>query len=390
MSGFLRLQVPMAAVVAGFSIGVSRHILPVVFPSMQSIAGIMNYQLGLLTSAYYFSYMLFALLFGSLSDHLNGRFIIIACCFLISVGCLGMGISNSSISLLAFSILSGIGAGGLYVPMVSLLLKKFISKRGFVASLVLTGEGISGIMIGIIIPLIVSSLGWRHVWWLFGLMATFFGFYLWLTIEDTPPEPNASFGSSLNPTILRKMKSKDLWILGSIYFFHAITRGVFVTFAVAYLFRSGWSLTHASTAFSFIAIGFIPGASLTGVLVDRFNNRSVLMALLFLQIICVSLFLFNLSYAAILFLSFSEGFCIAGIPTIMGILPTHYFTKDTYGRVLGFLTLSFGLGVSISPLAGGWFGDATNSLSSPLLLGLAASFVSLGITFFILKPRVSL
>ena len=192
MNALLKLQVPIAALVAGFSIGISRHILPVVYPSMQSIAGIMNYQLGLLTSAYYFSYMVFALLFGSLSDHLSGRFIIIPCCFLISAGCLGMGVSNSTASLLAFSILSGIGAGGLYVPMVSLLLKRFVSKRGFIASLVLTGEGISGIMFGIVIPLIVSSWGWRHVWWLFGLMAAFFGFYLWLTIEDVPRIPTAS------------------------------------------------------------------------------------------------------------------------------------------------------------------------------------------------------
>ena len=66
----------------------------------------------------------------------------------------------------------------------------------------------------------------------------------------------------------------------------------------------------------------------------------------------------------------------------MGILPANYFMKDMYGKVLGFLTLMLGLGVSISPLIGGYIGDATSSLSAPLLLGLVTSFVSLGITLW--------
>ena len=384
------MQLPIAALIAGFSVGVSRHILPVVYPSMQSITGIMNYQLGLLTSSYYFSYMVFSLLLGALSDHLNGRFIITASCFLISAGTLGMGISKSTISLLAFSILSGVGAGGLYVPIVSLLLKKYKTKRGFMSSLVLTGEGISGFTIGIAIPYVVSSFDWRYVWWLFGLMSIFFSLYLYLTIEDVAPESTSSFGLSSNLTVLNIINLKKIWSLGLIYFFHAITRGVVVAFTVAYLVRNGFSFTDASTAFSCLAIGLIPGASLSGTLADKFNNKSVLMALLFIQIICVGMLLLNRNYVIILFFLLVEGFCIGGIPTLMGILPTNYFTKDLYGKVLGFLTLSFGLGVSISPLIGGYIGDLTNSLSTPLVLGLAASFIALGVTLFLLKQKVPL
>jgi len=126
----------------------------------------------------------------------------------------------------------------------------------------------------------------------------------------------------------------------------------------------------------------IPGASLSGALADRFNNRSVVMTLLSLQIICVSMLLLTPSYVVILLFVLIEGFCIGGIPILMGILPANYFTQDMYGKVLGFVTLMLGLGVSISPLIGGYVGDATNCLSTPLLLGLATSFVSLGITFF--------
>jgi MFS family permease len=90
----------------------------------------------------------------------------------------------------------------------------------------------------------------------------------------------------------------------------------------------------------------------------------------------------KLSYVAILLFLLVEGFCIGGVPTLMGILPANFFTKDIYGKVLGFLTLMFGLGVSMSPLVGGYIGDATGSLSAALLLGLITSCVSLGVTFF--------
>jgi MFS family permease len=377
-----KLRVPIAALIAGFSLGISRHILPVVYPSMHSITGTMNYHLGLLTSSYYFTYMVFALVFGSLSDRLSSRLILTTCCLLISAGSLGMGISKSVISLLTFSTLSGVGAGGLYVPMVSLLLKKYNTKRGFTASLVLTGEGVSAFTMGIVIPYVVSSFNWKHVWWLFGFIGIFFSLYLWLTIEDVARESTLSSDAISHHTILNVIRLKKIWPLGFIYFFHAFTRTVVLSFTVAYLIRSGFSFTYASTAFSFLAIGMIPGSSISGALADRFDNRSVLMALLSSQIICVIMLLLKLSYVAILLFLLVEGFCIGGIPTLMGILPTNYFTKDIYGKVLGFLTLMFGLGVSMSPLIGSYIGDATGSLSGALLLGLVTSCVSIGVTFF--------
>ena len=382
MTVLLNLRLPIAALIAGFSLGISRHILPVVYPSMHSITGTMNYHLGLLTSSYYFTYMVFALVFGALSDRLSSRLILTTCCLLMSAASLGMGISKSVTSLLAFSILSGVGAGGLYVPMVSLLLKKYNTKKGFIASLVLAGEGVSAFTMGIVIPYIVFLFNWRYVWWLFGFIGISFSLYLWLTIEDVAIESTLSFDTKSNRTILNVIKLEKIWPLGFIYFFHAITRTVVLSFTVAYLIKSGFSFTYASTAFSFLAIGMIPGSSLSGALSDRFNNRSVLMTLLSLQIICVIMLLLKLSYVAILLFLLVEGFCIGGVPTLMGILPANYFTKDIYGKVLGFLTLMFGLGVSMSPLIGGYIGDATGSLSAALLLGLITSCVSLGVTFF--------
>jgi sugar phosphate permease len=380
MSVVPKLQVPIAALIAGFSLGISRHILPVVYPSMHSITGTMNYHLGMLTSSYYFTYMVFALVFGSLSDRLSSRLILTTCCLLISGASLGMGICKSVGSLLIFSIVSGVGAGGLYVPMVSLLLKRYHTQRGFIASLVLTGEGVSAFTMGIVIPYIVSSLNWRYVWWLFGFIGIFFSLYLRLTIDDVPLESTLPFDTKSNRTILNVIKLKKIWPLGFIYFFHAITRTVVLSFTVAYLIKSGFSFTYASTAFTFLAVGMIPGSSLSGILSDRFNNRSVLMTLFSLQITCVVMLLLKLSYVAILLFLLVEGFCIGGVPILMGILPANYFTKDIYGKVLGFLTLMLGLGVSISPLIGGYIGDATGSLSAALLFGLVTSCVSLGLT----------
>ena len=114
------------------------------------------------------------------------------------------------------------------------------------------------------------------------------------------------------------------------------------------------------------------------------------MVLMALQIVCVSAVLLHPSYITILAFSLTEGFCIAGIPTLMGILPFLYFSKDIYGKVFGLLTLAFGLVVSVSPLLGGYLDDLTHSLSSPYLLGLTASLISLGMILFLLKQSAFL
>ena len=377
-----RIQIVITILASGFALGISRHILPVIYPSMQAGLEMGYAQLGLLTSAYFFPYMIFSLIGGYLSDRVSSRPIISWGCLICAVGTLGMGFSKGFASFFAFSLITGIGAGGLYVPMISYILKWLKPKKGLMVSMVLVGEGILGISIGLIIPIVVFSYSWRHIWWSFGIMLFAFTLLFWRSIHEAHPVPDLSLPQNKSATnFLKVLGLPKIWSLGFIYLLHALTRGLFVTFSVTYLVSTGAPYAKASGAFSFLAVGFIPGAILTGVLSDRFNQKYVLMGLLIVQIVSVGLLLLNPNWLLIYALFIAVGFCLTGIPTVMGILPSRYFSDEVYGKTLGVLTSMLGLGFAVSPVIGGYLGDLTNSLTPSLFLGVVTSCLALGLTF---------
>ena len=105
------------------------------------------------------------------------------------------------------------------------------------------------------------------------------------------------------------------------------------------------------------------------------------MGLLMIQIVSVGLLLLNPDWLLIYCLFTLVGFCLTGIPTVMGVLPSQYFKEEFYGKALGFLTLMLGLGIAVSPIIGGYVGDLTNSLGLSLFLGIVTSCLALGLTF---------
>jgi MFS family permease len=376
-----RTQIVLVTLTLGFALGISRHILPVIYPSMKATLQMGYAQLGLLTSAYFFPYMIFSLIGGHLSDKMSSRPIISWGCLICAFGTIGMGFSKGFASFFAFSLITGIGAGGLYVPMISYILKWLKAKKGLMVSMVLVGEGIFGISIGLIIPIVVSSYSWRHIWWSFGIVLFAFTILFCRSIHDVHAVPNLYLPQNNKATnFLKVLGLPKIWSLGSIYLLHALTRGLFVTFSVTYLVSRGAPYAKASGAYSFLAVGFIPGAILSGILSDRFNQKYVLMGLLIVQIVSVGLLLLNPNWLLIYGLFAAVGFCLTGIPTVMGILPSQYFCEEVYGKTLGFLTLMLGLGSAVSPVIGGYLGDLTNSLTPSLFLGVITSCFALGLT----------
>ncbi len=103
-----KAQIASVAMTSGIALGVSRHILPVIYPTMQGSLGMGYTHLGLLTSAYFFSYMVLSLVCGYLSDRIGSRLIISFGCLICAIGAFGTGFSKGFVSLFGFSlILSG-------------------------------------------------------------------------------------------------------------------------------------------------------------------------------------------------------------------------------------------------------------------------------------------
>lgn len=376
--------------IAGIIMGASRHILPVVFPHMKSSIE-MNYQdLGILTSSYFLSYMVSSYIWGHYSDRIGGKRIVLFGSLLCGAMIIGIGFSSHFFSALFFTIIIGIGAGGIHVPMLSIILKWFADgKRGFAVSIFLVGEGILAILAGIIIPLITLMLSWRSVWWFFGIFAILLTLGLFPLIRDCPTEDGAknpaSYLDEERITFFNIMKAPKMTTLSCVYFLQAITRGAFMTFIVTYLINEGISFKIAGGAFSSLGLGFIPGTVLSGIASDRFRRTRVLASLLFIESFSLALLLLIQEVIPFYFLLTMIGFCMVGIVTVMTTIPSEYYSPKIYGKTLGFLTFVYGVGVTLSPFVGGTIADLTGSLTMTLWIFGTGTSVTAGIIALFMK-----
>jgi sugar phosphate permease len=386
-----RWLVAVGGGIAGVIFGFTRGILPIVFPFMKSTIE-MNYQdLGILTSSYFFSYMISSFIWGHYSDKIGGKKIVLLGTFLSGTMTIGIGFMSHFLPVLLFSVAIGVGAGAIHIPMKSIILKWYKEKKtGFSVSIYSVGEGLQTIFVGIIIPLIVFAYSWRFVWSFLGMFSILLALGLLILIRDRPSTGESN--NNLTPYVddeglnfYKIIKMPRMFQLSSIYFLHALVRGSFMTFIVTYLIKEGISFKIASGAYSSVGFGMIPGAVLSGIASDIFRRTRVMALLLIIQGISVSLILMIQKGLLIYFLVAMIGFSLSGVVTVIATIPSEYYNPRTYGKVLGFLTFVYGIGVTLSPFIGGVIADRSGSLTLTLLIFGAGASIIAGILALLIK-----
>ena len=373
----------LLAAACGVAFGVSRHVLPVIYPKMQEALCLYLAQLGILTTAYFFSYTVAVLFFGEISDRCGSRRVVGVGCVLCAVGTFFIGFASAFQFILIASIIIGIGAGAIFIPSVSWVLRSFDRSRGTIISFVLVGEGLLGVSVGVIAPLLVDRWGWANVWRFFGLVIFALLPVIWLSMKERPQELRVrkAFWSDGIRGFMQLSRLKTVRYLGVVYFLHGFARGLFVTFSVSYLLSKGLSYALSSASFSFLAIGFLPGAIFSGFLSDKWNKKSVLLGFFVLEASSIVLLLFLFNVISIYGIFFVVGACLTGIPTVVNTFPPELTGDRMYGRVIAVLSFMYNVGVAVSPATGGYLGEVAGSLSFSLILALL--FLSAGIAIIL-------
>jgi AAHS family benzoate transporter-like MFS transporter len=383
-------------VIGGAALGVSRHVLPVVFPHMQDSLHLSAGKMGALATGYFLSYMFSSYFWGHRSDRVGSKRVLLVCLFICTISLGLLGTFGSFPVLMSVSICVGIGAGGLFVPVISILVKTFSEeKRGKVISIFFLGEGAIVIALGLIVPLMVSHLSWRWVWWMSGGLCMIFAMATAALLKENKIGDRDS-GSELresSPSILPNfavLKIPNILSISTVYFLHALARGAFITFVVVYLVQKGMSYRSAGGAFSLLGMGFIPGSFIAGYLQDRFRSY-VFFGIVVLELVAVSMIIFFaktvLIYAAVIIM----GCCLTGIPTVVGTIMAEMAPKESYGQALGWLTFCLGMGTMISPTVAGFISEITDTLLSTQIFAWVslslASIVCIGMEQRLLRIR---
>jgi len=141
----------------------------VVLPEMIRDLGFNRTAGGSIFNAYLFSYIILTPLTGILTDRLGARRVITACAFILGVGILLMGTAKSLWTACVFYAVVGIGASGMWTPIITVVQRWFTTnRRGMALGILSAGYGLGFATMGVVFPWIVNHFNWRYSWYFLG------------------------------------------------------------------------------------------------------------------------------------------------------------------------------------------------------------------------------
>ncbi|MFO7876855.1 MAG: MFS transporter [Desulfovermiculus sp.] len=144
----------------------------VVLPEMIKDLGLSRTGGGSIYNAYLVTYITLTPFTGYLTDRFGARRVISICALILGLGVLLMGtVQSLGAACLAYAVV-GIGATGMWTPVLTVVQRWFaLKRRGLALGILSTGYGLGFATMGVVFPFIVASLNWRFAWYFLGIGA---------------------------------------------------------------------------------------------------------------------------------------------------------------------------------------------------------------------------
>ncbi len=371
--------------------GFGRMSYSVILPSMKD--GLMlNYtELGSIATGNFIGYLCLAIIGGFLAARFGVRRVVFVSLLVIGVSLFLTGFTDSFLFAFFMRLVSGMGNGGAYVPIMALPAAWFVmKKRGLATGIVSAGIGTGLFLAGIILPPIMSAFGkegWRYAWFALGIAVFVLAFVCYAFMRDNPKEKGLSmYGGTEEPRTGPKVTlfsaftdvavQPEIWKLGLVYFMYGFSYIIYLTFFVAYLTKEMQvPPLSAGRIFGVLGIFSIFCGVVYGWLSDVLGRRYGSMLAYLTLALSYIIFAFWRDYTGFYLSAVVFGIAAFSIPTIMAAASGDAVGGRLAPAGLGFITLFFGIGQALGPMIGGYIKDASGTFTNAFLLSAGVSLV---------------
>ncbi len=361
-------------------LGIGRFAYSLVLPDMRdslhwsyAIAGFMN----TINAAGYLA----GALGGAMFVRRFGLFRTVWLGALMSIVSLAMcAISGNIVWLSLARLLVGYGAAISFVgggALAATIAQAHPQRSAFLLSLFYTGPGLGLIVSGLAAPFLLQHFGagsWWIVWGALAVIATMMMIPLLMNPIDTKA-PESAIASA--PVAL-----KPMMIFLVAYFIFGAGYIAYMTFMIAYVRDAGGNAAAQSAFWCLIGVGAFASPWIWRRLMARGDSgvtMGVIMAVLTIGAALAMIGATPLWLAASALVFGNSFFAVVTATTAFARLN---YPPDTWPKVIGIMTITFGLGQTLGPFATGAITDATGSLSYALNFSVVVLAVGALLSFF--------
>jgi len=353
-----------------------------------------NTEIGTVFSAFGFSYLLFQVGGGWVSDRFGVRRTLIACGLVWGAATLLTGLAAGFWTMVAARLLLGIGEGATF-PAATAAMARWVSadKRGFAQGITHSAARIGNALAPAVIVAVMAAYGWRASFYVMGAVSLLWVLVWSVTFTEHPKDHPRITAEELRrlpapatrpaavpwgPLFMRMLP------VTIVYFCYGWTLWLFLSWLPQYFLHS-FSLDMKKSAIFASSVFFagVIGDTLGGIVTDRILIRtgSVKKARSTMVSVCMLL-----SLAALLPLLFTHDLTVSVVCLSAGFFfaemtigPMWAIPMDVAGEFAGtasgMMNTGSALAALVSPIIGGWLIDATGNWDLPfagsmMLMGL--------------------
>jgi len=367
----------------------------VVLPEMIRDLGFNRTAGGSIFNAYLFSYIILTPLTGILTDRLGARRVISTCAFILGVGILLMGTVKSLWTACVFYAVVGIGATGMWTPVITLVQRWFTTnRRGMALGILSTGYGLGFATMGVAFPWIVHHFSWRYSWYFLGAGALVMvavngmllrrspesaGYLPWGQKESNSLNGSDEEGHSKKVSISIVFRDKTFWLIGLSYSCISYSLYGITTFMVDYAkYQLGLPLEKASFLATIHGICQIAGVLTILPLSDYLGRkRTIIISNSFIAACLTGILLTGDSWIMLYVLIGIMAVFYGVTFPMYGACAGDYFPKEVMGTVIGAWTPFYGAGAIFVHWVSGVLRDTTGNYDQAFMIN--AMMAALGI-----------
>ena len=327
---------------------------------------------------------------GRLTDKFGPRPVVTVCGLFLGLGFFLMSrISTIWQLYLVFGVVTGVGMGGLFVPLISTVSRWFVKRRGMMTGIVLSGVSLGTIIMPPLATWLITIHGWRTAYAIIGLAvmiviisATQFIKRDPAQIGQLPDGKNRVKAESLDlPTsslpLREAIHTRQFWILCGVFgslWFSAMAITVHI---VIHAIDLGIPAISASQILAIMGGAGIAGRILVGSVADRIGYKPALligftlMSASFLWLL-VAKDLWALNLFAVIF-----GFGFAGLVVLESPLIARLFGLGSLSVIMGSVEFVSTTLSTPSSIVAGYIFDIMGSYQLAFLISAGASVIGL-------------
>ena len=276
---------------------------------------------------------------------------------------------------LIWGIFMGIGASCCLIPIMSIIPRWFIKRRGIAVGITMAGFGLGGIVSPLLAQWLISAYGWRLSFIILGLIALIIIIPLAQfmkhspqraglkpygeigSVEDKQSQSSAMEGLSFSQAI----RTSRFWIFGLLQAGSFFCLGTIMVHIVPHAADIGIPEIIAASILSIAAGISIIGRLCIGFISDRIGGRLALTACLVQITLALIWLLFAKEIWMFYVFAVVFGLAYGGIIVLITVVTAELFGLESLGVILGGLTLLGTIGEAAGAPSSGSIFDITGS-----------------------------